>query len=442
MRIDDLIKMGFRNLSRRKARTLLTIVGVIIGTISIVVMVSIGIGMNRNFTNRVMEQGSLTTITVTTYVEFQDENNDYNSKEQKLTKELVDEISKIEHVKAVTPVIQKYAALHAGRYESGINLYGIDSSLFDEFEFPMTESGEKINFTSIDTIILGSEALNEFYYVGDGPFKTKEVNLAKEKITLDFSDYEILKGKKALREPITNFIKLEPTNNWEYDYSAYIDIEYLNLLYQKYAKSLKPEDRKKALTSLGEYQQIKINIDSVSNVGLVQEKIKELGFQSSSLMMYLKPMQEASKMLQMVLGAVGGVAMLVSAISIANTMIMSIYERTKEIGIMKVLGCVIVDIKKLFLFEAAMIGLFGGIIGIILSCAASWLINKFGGPLFQTLLLDGFMDGVENMKISIIPVWLPILAAGFTMVVGVISGYYPAQRATKISAIEAMKTEG
>ena len=67
-------------------------------------------------------------------------------------------------------------------------------------------------------------------------------------------------------------------------------------------------------------------------------------------------MLQTSKMLQVVLGAIGGVAMVVSAINIANTMIMSIYERTKEIGIMKVLGCMLKDIRKLFLFETHLVG--------------------------------------------------------------------------------------
>jgi ABC-type transport system, involved in lipoprotein release, permease component len=155
----------------------------------------------------------------------------------------------------------------------------------------------------------------------------------------------------------------------------------------------------------------------------------------------LKPMEQTSNMLQMVLGGVGAVAMLVSAISIANTMVMSIYERTREIGVMKVLGCVIIDIKKLFLFEAGMIGLMGGILGIIISYIVSFCINKFGGPLFQALVSSTNLTGETTTKYSVIPLWLPILAAAFAMTVGIISGYYPAKRATKISAIEAMKSE-
>ena len=114
---------------------------------------------------------------------------------------------------------------------------------------------------------------------------------------------------------------------------------------------------------------------------------------------------------------------------------MSIYERTKEIGVMKVLGCLISDIRKLFLFEASMIGFFGGMCGIGLSYLASYLLNKYGGQIGNAL--GGLGSG--GGKISVIPLWLVLLALGFSVLVGIISGYYPARRATKIKALEAMR---
>jgi ABC-type antimicrobial peptide transport system permease subunit len=221
-----------------------------------------------------------------------------------------------------------------------------------------------------------------------------------------------------------------------------MDIEYFKAIYRKYCNTLSVQDRKEAMKMIKEYQQIRLNVDNIDNVIEVQDKIKELGFQSESQMQFLQPLQEASKTLQMVLGSLGFIAMIVSAISIANTMVMSIYERTKEIGIMKVLGCIIKDIRKLFLFEAAIIGLFGGIMGIILGYLSSWLINKFGQPIFGALMSGNYMYDMTNTKFSIIPLYLPFAALGISIAVGLVSGYFPARRATKISAIEAMKTDG
>ncbi|MDF2541268.1 MAG: hypothetical protein K0S47_986 [Herbinix sp.] len=180
----------------------------------------------------------------------------------------------------------------------------------------------------------------------------------------------------------------------------------------------------------------------IDNVEEVQKKLTEMGYQSSSLISNYKPLMEAADTMQMVLGALGAVAMLVSAISIANTMVMSIYERTKEIGIMKVLGCAVKDVRKLFLFEAALIGLLGGCIGISFGYGASWLINKFGQPIFKALMSSNYMYDLQNTQFSIIPIWLPPVSVGIAIIIGVLSGYFPARRATKIRAIEAMKTEG
>jgi len=179
------------------------------------------------------------------------------------------------------------------------------------------------------------------------------------------------------------------------------------------------------------------SIDNIDNVTKVQEEIEALGYAAYSEMQYLEPLKETSNMLQLVLGAIGSVAMAVSAINIANTMVMSIYERTKEIGVMKVLGCLVRDIKRQFLLEAGLIGLLGGIIGILVSYLLSFLINKYGSGIMESLVGTG-----TTGKLSVIPFWLPFAAAAFGMWIGVLSGYLPARRATRIRAIEAMKTEG
>lgn len=91
-----------------------------------------------------------------------------------------------------------------------------------------------------------------------------------------------------------------------------------------------------------------------------------------------KPLEEQTRQQQMIFGGLGAISLLVAALGITNTMIMSIYERTREIGVMKVLGCVISDIRTMFLMEAGTIGLLGGIVGVGISYLISFLINTFG----------------------------------------------------------------
>lgn len=445
MRISDLIKMGLRNLSRRKARTALTVIGVVIGTISIVVMISIGIGMNTNFKSQVMELGSLTTITVERYAAIMDDEGNYvNSKEQKMDDSLVEQIKALDHVKAVSPILSASAMLKSGKYEAQVQLFAMDSSTFSDFDFPALTDGSYPTPDMNQFIVFGSDSLMNFYNPNVRNITMQQMDLTKDKVSLSFNPYQYAADdkKKPFSMKVSEYGIMERSNNWEYDYNMYMDINYFRSMYKKYTNTLKAEDRKKAMAAIESYERIKITVDNIKNVTKVQDSIEELGYQTSSLAMYLEPMQQTSNMLQMVLGGIGAIAMLVSAINIANTMIMSIYERTKEIGIMKVLGCIIRDIKKLFLFEAGMIGLLGGVIGIIISYIGSWGINKFGQPLFKALLSSNYMYNMESAKFSVIPIWLPFLAAGFAMLVGILSGYYPANRATKISAIEAMKTDG
>ena len=438
MKISDLLKLAFRNLMRRKARTALTIIGVVIGTISIVVMVSIGIGVNRSFDEMIMQSGSMTIIRVQKYgAVYDEEGNQVDSKEQVLDDSVVEQLKGIAHVKAVSPVINKYVQLYSGKYERGVSLCAMDCDVFEAFEFPALQYGEYPTKENPSTIVLGTETMQYFYNFSGNSYQEKSVDPLSEEVVLKFYEYQTHPRKKEFELEFTNVAMMAETDNYEYSYNIYMDIDYFCEIWQKYANTLTLEDRKKAVASIESYEEIQINVDNIDHVSKVLEEIEALGFATYSEMQYLEPLKDTSNMLQMVLGAIGSIAMIVSAINIANTMVMSIYERTKEIGVMKVLGCPVKDIKRQFLLEAGLIGLAGGVIGILISFILSFLINKYGAGIIGTLV------GTDTMgKLSVIPFWLPFAAAAFGMLVGLLSGYFPARRATKIRAIEAMKTEG
>ncbi len=153
--------------------------------------------------------------------------------------------------------------------------------------------------------------------------------------------------------------------------------------------------------------------------------------------------QKETRTIQLALGGIGAISMLVAAIGIMNTMIMSVSERTKEIGIMKALGCYVSDIRKLFLLEAAGIGFLGGLIGSILSSIVSLIVNIIYS-LTQDIDTSSFstmFKGMMENRISVIPVWLFLFGIIFSMAFGLVSGAYPAEKAVKISPLEAMKNE-
>jgi ABC-type antimicrobial peptide transport system permease subunit len=183
------------------------------------------------------------------------------------------------------------------------------------------------------------------------------------------------------------------------------------------------------------YDQIYVKANTMNETIDIAKQIQELGYQAYANAEWIASYQKQMQSLQLILGGIGAVSLLVAAIGITNTMIMSIYERTREIGIMKVIGCVVGDIRSLFLYEAGIIGLVGGAIGIGFSYALSFVLNKLGGSSFL-----GGMGGIGGgSKLSVIPIWLALGAVLFAILVGLVAGFLPAHRATRLSALEAMR---
>ena len=188
------------------------------------------------------------------------------------------------------------------------------------------------------------------------------------------------------------------------------------------------------------YSQAYVFVDDMSHVSEVQKKIATLGYQADSNMEWLEQSKQFTGMVQAVLGGIGAVSLLVAAIGIINTMMMSIYERTREIGVMKVLGCDMTNIRDLFLVESGFIGLMGGLIGTVFSLLISLLINFLvaNGGSEQ---LSVFYQGAEGAAISYIPIWLALFAIVFAIFIGAAAGYLPAKRAMRLSPLAAMRNE-
>ena len=147
----------------------------------------------------------------------------------------------------------------------------------------------------------------------------------------------------------------------------------------------------------------------------------------------IRQAQSQAVLIQAVFGGIGLISLLVAAIGIANTMMMSVYERTREIGIMKVMGASLADIRAMFLVESATIGLLGGLLGLVLSLAVSAILNS-------TLGAQVAGEG-GSASLSVVPVWLMAGAVLFAALIGTVAGMVPAQRAMRLSPLAAMRAE-
>ena len=116
-----------------------------------------------------------------------------------------------------------------------------------------------------------------------------------------------------------------------------------------------------------EYSSINVKAESLDAVADVEQSIKDLGYSTYSMQSMRDELNKQTRQIELMLGGLGAISLLVAAIGITNTMIMSVSERTKEIGIMKALGCYVRDIRAMFLMEAGSIGLLGGVLGLLFS---------------------------------------------------------------------------
>ena len=191
-----------------------------------------------------------------------------------------------------------------------------------------------------------------------------------------------------------------------------------------------------------EYSSINVKAESLDAVSDVEQSIKDLGYSTYSMQSMRDELNKQTRQIELMLGGLGAISLLVAAIGITNTMIMSISERTKEIGIMKALGCYVKDIRTMFLCEAGAIGLVGGLIACLISALGSLSINllSFGGFSMENVG-KAIMGGDDVSRISVIPWWLFVVAVLFSILVGILAGLGPANKAVKIPALDAIKNE-
>ncbi len=180
------------------------------------------------------------------------------------------------------------------------------------------------------------------------------------------------------------------------------------------------------------YTTVTVKVNRAQDTEAVEKKIKDLGFNAFSIADLLESQKKAFILLDLLLGLVGSIALTVASLGIVNTMVMSILERTREIGVMKAVGGGDADVRKIFLVEASLIGLFGGLFGIALGWAVGRVINAGANYYLQT-------QGVPAANLFLIPWWLMAGAIGFALIVSLVAGSFPAMRAARLDPIQALR---
>ena len=454
MRFQDFFRFGVINLSRRKARTVLTALSMAIGVMCIIVLISVGIGYEKSYEETIQSMGSLTKIDVTP-------STDERGAQALLNDKAVDAMKKLEGVDAVTPVVQATAYLKSGKYISMVKLYGLDLTTADQFLLTPEEGtmpGEGLRFKPevmlTDDVAASFADPNQDWADAVDEDGNPYVDPMGGNIRLTF-DYSALSNEQEAGDDgravqsgslyRLNVTGLCSTLNYTFSTSGFLDRERLEEWIEANPSAAAQQQRSSSSTSSSSgssaesdrekeaekakgktYDTVWVKVHDVGKVQEIAQTIRDAGFSTYSLHAMLETVRTQSRQIQGMLGAIGLIAMIVSGIGIAHTMMMSINERTREGGVLTVLGTDLKDIAMMFLTEALLVGILGGIGGLLLSFVMARLIPV----LFQTMQVK-----------SIIPLWLAAGGVLFAGVVALLSALAPALNAMRISPNEAIRAE-
>ncbi|HIX23821.1 MAG TPA: ABC transporter permease [Candidatus Lachnoclostridium avicola] len=445
----DLVRVCLQNLLRHKARTFLTVMGVVLGCCSVIIMISIGIGMKKSQEQALSMMGDLTVISVY--------KTGRSRRAAKITAKTMEEIRAIPGVQAATPKLsadQLAFNIYAGpgrRYRCVyLAAVGLEAEAAKEMGYHLTEGqwktsgqnhvlvGQNFEYLFEDTKRPEGRNMRE---PGEEPF-SPYFDSRRTKLTLE-AESGRNDGKKLTWELTADGrLKEDFAKGMETSMGILFRLEDLQrIMDEQQRASGKIPDRRKG------WDNAVVKADDIRHVASIEKQIRKMGLSTSSMESIRKPMEQDARQKQMMLGCLGAISLFVAALGITNTMVMSISERTREIGVMKALGCRVKDVRRLFLMEAACIGLTGGILGMGVSYGVSALMNLaaaagLGGGFSSGMEELLFAAGPETaMPVSVIPWWLALAAVAFSVLIGLAAGYYPAGKAVAVPALEAIKRD-
>jgi putative ABC transport system permease protein len=433
MKLSDYFLMAASNLSQRKLRTLLTTFAVVIGASLISVMVSLGTGVEDFITKQFTTFVPLDTIHVAADPNFgkftagasqlgappQEINGEKPvSQSRSLNEKDIKTLSNLPYVARVDEPIKVQAK--SVRLEEDQKNYEVQVSVPTPYKLEKIKLASGKYFEEKER----GKAVIAYQYL-----KVWQLNSADE-----------ILGKNIYIKVKQNLGFFQEGEEKEFRF------EITGVTEKTLASTeimVTPEDGKEMARftsnnpSLHQPNQpidlVVVKVNDQKEVPKVAEKIRSLGYGTQTPEDMLGAIGQIFRVIQFILSLFGVIALVIASLMIINTLIMSTYERTSEIGLMKSLGANINTIRWLFIIEGSLIGFLGGLIGIALGQVFSYVINQIA---HQT-----FLKEFPTFNVSTFPIWIPLVTISISTIIALIASLYPANKASRLDPIEALKTE-
>lgn len=493
MRYLDYIKLALKNLTRQKARTILTIIAITVGSLSLILMISLLISIRQSLINSFESMGAFTLVTLTSEPMSQENAQLLTSGEsatadegKKIDDTTLRTVKSIENVEEATPILSPWTKT--------MKLEGQDKKIWSSLLAYTPETnvinlpllaGRQLTNTDMDKILVGT------YFAKTYGYSSNPEGIIGKKVVLNFDmggstpDWGPLPEKPPMNADkswweaqskkgvsITAEIVGVANNATMDDRQNYVNLAWAKKLmtsvrweWDDAAKKLCDEEQERRnqqtkfsnqsntnqqnidcnsmmamkivrednLASRG-YGSIMLKVNKEENVKSVAEAITQKGYGATTAQNMIDEINEIMVIVGIILSAIGGISLFVAGIGIINTMIMATYERIREIGVMRACGATRASIRRLFTFEAALLGFWGGVFGVMISYGltriAKVLTDKYGAD-----------SNIPMDSIGSFPWWLIVSVIVFTTFIGWISGVYPAIRAARLDPVEALRYE-
>lgn len=416
---------------KRKTRTIFTMMGVIIGCLAIFIIISITNGFERYLTYEMESLMDTSVISIYPNWKSETEDNKYSTTKTKLTDKNVEELNKLGYFSEVIPKRYAHTQIKYGKNQTYARILANDkANLISESSLlagkvPKNRSKELLLGYDVAKELLGYSW--EDKVKDDSEFQKligKRVKLGGE----DFGSDD--KGNPLKSKQITcNIVGILSSGNGQKNY----EIQGSRKLVEDIIKGAPLVDEEFLKEQLTTYEGIDVRVDDKEMLESYEGTLRNMGYQTSSFKEFEKQTRSMLLGVNIILGSLAGISLLVAALGITNTMDMAIYERNREIGVIKVIGGSVRDVIKIFVGEACAISITGGFISIILGVLATLGINSVAKSITENMM----GQPIEKISVPSFSLILGILV--FCLVIGFIAGILPARKAAKTDVITAIR---